>query len=350
MHDWRKVVLSQSDTIKTAIKVLDSEELRIIMIVDSCNRITGTVTDGDIRRGLIRHVALESKISKIMCKNPTVAFIDDKKEMILSKMRRLDLLQIPIVDRDNKITGLETLQHILKKYIYDNPVFLMAGGRGKRLRPLTNHTPKPLLKVGSKAILESIIEQFISKGFHKFYISIHYKAEMVREYFGDGSNWGVTINYINEENPLGTAGSLGLLKKESIKIPILMMNGDLLTQVDFEQLLNFHIKEKGDVTMCVREYDFKIPYGVIKANGNNIVSIKEKPIQKFFVNVGIYVLNPSMLDLVDGNSYIDMPQLLEDKIEKSGQVKMFPIHEYWLDIGQIEHFNQAQKDSDLLFK
>jgi NDP-sugar pyrophosphorylase family protein len=225
----------------------------------------------------------------------------------------------------------------------------MAGGFGKRLKPLTDSTPKPLLKVGNKPILENILEQFIATGFHKFYISTHYKAEMVREYFGDGSNWNVSIEYIHEETPLGTAGGLGLLPNNLTKLPILVMNGDLLTKVNFEQLLNFHLQEGGAATMCVREYDFQVPYGVIKADGRRIISIQEKPIQSFFVNAGIYVLNPSILDAVDGKNYLDMTQLLEDKIENDEQVNLFPIHEYWLDIGGSKQFDRAQKDLRELF-
>jgi dTDP-glucose pyrophosphorylase/predicted transcriptional regulator len=344
MHNWKKVILEAVDTMEMAIKVLNQESLRIVMVVDKEGCLIGTVTDGDIRRGLINQLSMSSALIEFMNENPTVSLIEDDKASILRKMKRLDLLQIPIVDKDRKIVGLETLQHLLEKNRFDNPVFLMAGGFGKRLAPLTDDTPKPLLKIGSKPILENILDQFINAGFYNFYISTHYKAEMVKKYFGDGSNWNVNIKYIHESKPLGTAGSLGLLPNDSRKLPILMMNGDLLTKVDFEGLLNFHLKEGGDATMCVREYDFQVPYGVIRTNGKRIIAIEEKPIHRFFVNAGIYVLDPSLLDMINGKSYLDMPQLLERKMGKSGQVNMFPVHEYWLDIGQIEQFDQAQKD------
>jgi NDP-sugar pyrophosphorylase family protein len=225
----------------------------------------------------------------------------------------------------------------------------MAGGFGKRLQPLTDNVPKPLLKVGKNPILENILIQFIEAGFHNFYISTHYKAEMVREYFGDGGNWGIKIRYIHENKPLGTAGGLGLLPNNLPKLPILVMNGDLLTKIDFSELLNFHLQEKGDATMCVREYDFQVPYGVVKTEELRIISIEEKPVQRFFVNAGVYVLNSSILESIDGINYLDMPQLLEGVIENCGQVNMFPVHEYWLDIGQIEQFNQAQQDISNFF-
>ena len=349
MLNWRKTTLTQYDTVQSAVEVMNKESSRIVLVVDKNDRLIGTVTDGDIRRALIKHLSMNTSIANIMFKEPTVASKEDDKGTILSMMKRLDLLQIPIVDSDRRVVGLETFQNLLEKNRYDNPVFLMAGGFGKRLRPLTNNTPKPLLKVGKKPILENILDQFIATGFHNFYISIHYKADMVKEQFGDGKKWGVTINYIYEGKPLGTAGGLGLLPSDLPKLPILMMNSDLLTTIDFEQLLNFHHKEGGDATMCVREYDFKVPYGVIEENDGRIISIKEKPVHKFFINAGIYVLSPSILNIVNGIDYLDMPQLLEKKIEDSGQINMFPVHEYWLDIGQIDQFNQAQRDSKWLF-
>ncbi len=345
MHNWKNVVLKQTDTIQTSIKILNQEALRIIIVIDKSDELIGTVTDGDIRRGLIKNLSLDMCISKIMSVNPITAHVKDSRESVLSKMKEMDLLQIPIVDEDNKIVGLEILQHLLTNSMCDNPVLLMAGGFGRRLHPLTKNIPKPLLKIGLKPILENILDKLISAGFHNFYISTHYKAEMIRKYFGDGSKWGVTIEYIHEKKPLGTAGSLGLLPKKSIKLPILVMNGDLLTKVNFKELLNFHNKEGRDATMCVREYSFQVPYGVVNTDAHIVESIEEKPVYNLFVNTGIYVLNPSMLENIDGSNCIDMPQLLEHKI-KLGRVTTFPMHEYWLDIGQIDQFEKAQQDLD----
>jgi dTDP-glucose pyrophosphorylase len=349
MHNWKKAILRQTNTMEDVIQVLNNESFRIALIVDNNERLVGTVTDGDIRRGMLKNLSMNAASSDFMFTKPVVASIEDSREVILSRMRDLDVLQIPILDGDRKVCGLETLHHLLKKSRYDNPVFLMAGGYGKRLKPLTDNTPKPLLKVGSKPILENILEQFINAGFHNFYISTHYKAEMVRDYFGDGSDWNVTIRYVHEEIPLGTAGGLGLLPSNLPNLPLLMINGDILTKIDFAELLGFHLKEGGDATMCVREYNFQVPYGVVKANGRRIISIEEKPVQKFFVNAGIYVFNPSLLDTIDGTSYLDMPSLLENKINDSGQVNIFPVYEYWLDIGVQEQFNQAQKDINKFF-
>ncbi len=334
---------------KSAIEVLNTEALRIVIIVDDDERLVGTVTDGDIRRGLINHLTMDSTIKEFMYTDPTVAYEEDSRESILDKMKKLNIFQIPIIDANRKVVGLETLQHLLEKARYDNAVFLMAGGFGKRLRPLTDNLPKPLLRIGEKPILETILEQFITTGFHNFYISTHYKAELVKKHFGDGSKWDVSIKYIYEDKPLGTAGALGLLPKDAVDLPLIMMNGDLLTKIDFEKLLKFHVKQGGDATMCVRAYDFQVPYGVIKADGNRITNIIEKPIYKFFVNAGIYVLGKSIIESVDGKTYLDMPNMLESKIEQGGKVNMFPVHEYWLDIGRMEQFEQAQRDNETEF-
>jgi dTDP-glucose pyrophosphorylase len=349
MCDWKKIIIKQTNSMRTAIELLNKELSRIVLVVDDNNCLIGTITDGDIRRALLRHLKMDSPVSEFMFKNPTVAKKTDSKVAIFSVMRAKGLVQIPIVDKNMTVIGIETLKNIISRERYDNPVFLMAGGFGTRLHPLTKDIPKPLLKVGKKPILETILEQFIVSGFHTFYIFTHYKSEMIREYFGDGSNWGVSIEYIQEEKPLGTAGGLGLLSNDLPELPILMMNGDILTKINFKQLLNFHIKEGGDATMCVREYDFQVPYGVIKADDCRVISIEEKPIHKFFINAGVYVLNSSILDVVDGVNYLDMPQLLEKKIENNAKVNMFPVHEYWLDIGQMDQFNKAQQDSDKIF-
>jgi dTDP-glucose pyrophosphorylase len=349
MYDWKKTILKQTDTMKMAITTLNQESLRIVMIVDDDEKLIGTITDGDIRRGLIKHLSLDTPVTDFMFRAPTIASETDSDESILLKMKELDLLQIPVVDSSGRVIRLMSYQHSAKKKKFGNPVVLMAGGFGKRLKPLTDVTPKPMLKVGTKPILENILNQFIEAGFYNFYISTHYKPDMLREYFGDGSNWNVTIEYIHEEKPLGTAGALGLLPRNLINLPILMMNGDLLTNIDFKELLDFHLKEGGDVTVCARQYDFQVPYGVIETTGKQITSIEEKPIHKFFVNAGIYVLNPSMLDAIGGISYLDMPNFLEEKINNSVQIIMFPVHEYWLDVGRMEQFEKAQRDIENIF-
>lgn len=344
MYDWRKVILKQTDNMQTAIEVLNNESLQIVMVVDNNGCLVGTVTDGDIRRGLINHFPMDTQLSKIMYKKPTTASIGDSRSIILDKMKKLNLLQVPVLDKDRRIVDLELFQQLHEKSKFDNPIFLMAGGFGKRLRPLTNSIPKPMLKIGNKPILERILDQFVSSGFHNFYISTHYKAEVVKQHFGDGSDWGITIQYVHETKPLGTAGALGLLPRDLIDLPVLMMNGDLLTKIDFHQLLNFHIEQGGDATMCVREYDFEVPYGVVTIEGTSIQSIVEKPVQRFFVNAGIYVLDQSLIKKIEGMAYLDMPNFLEDNIRKGCSVSVFPVHEYWIDIGRMDEYENAHNE------
>jgi dTDP-glucose pyrophosphorylase len=344
LEDWTRILIKPSDTLEDAIKALHSGGARIVLVVDENTKLLGTVTDGDIRRSLIKHTSMERPIEKVMNSSPLTALLSDNQEAIIFKMKSMDLLHMPLVDDRGTLAGLETLQHLIKNKKYNNPVFLMAGGFGKRLHPLTEKIPKPLLNIGSKPILETIIRQFIDAGFHIFYISIHYKAEMIREYFGDGSNLNIKIEYIYENNPLGTAGSLGLLPEDSLELPIIIMNGDILTKVNFEHLLDFHNENNNIATMCIREFDFQVPYGVVDINGQDVVGIKEKPIHKFFVNAGIYVLESKLISRVDGGLYLDMPNFLETQIDKGDKVTAFPIHEYWLDIGRIEEYEKANRE------
>jgi len=345
LHDWTKTIISPSDTIEMVIKVLDEVGMRIALVVDESGKLQGTITDGDVRRALLRKLGMSALVTEIMQKTPTTAAVTDDYDTVLSMMRRNDVLQIPILNLEGCVVGLETLQKLIDGIKYENPVFLMAGGFGTRLYPLTREKPKPLLRVGSKPILESILNQFIKSGFKNFYISTHYKAEMVREYFGDGSAWGVNIAYVHENKPLGTAGALGLLPKEMPKLPILMMNGDLVTNVNFENLLEFHYEQKGLATMCVREYDIQVPYGVVEMNEHRITSIIEKPLHKFFVNAGIYVLEPELVQQVSAHGYLDMPTLLEKQIEDGEQINSFPVHENWIDIGRIEEYERAKREA-----
>tara|TARA_B110000008_G_scaffold266106_1_gene291937 strand:- start:11217 stop:12278 length:1062 start_codon:yes stop_codon:yes gene_type:complete len=341
LEDWSTVLLKSSDSLEKAIQVLHVGGLQIALVVDEKQKLLGTITDGDIRRALINHREMSSSVEEIMNKSPSTSLNSDTPELIMSKMKSRNLLHMPIINNQGVLVGLETLQHLTYDKKYDNPVFLMAGGFGTRLHPLTEETPKPLLKVGSRPILETILSRFIKAGFSNFYISTHYKAEKIKAYFGDGSSWGVKIQYVNEEKPLGTAGSIGLLPKNLPKIPILMMNGDVLTKVNFEHLLSFHQESNNIATMCIREYDVQIPFGVVNIEGHQVKQIDEKPIEKYFVNAGIYVIDPELVNKVKANTRIDMPNLLEQQMEEGRLVNVFPIHEYWLDIGHMKEYENV---------
>jgi dTDP-glucose pyrophosphorylase/predicted transcriptional regulator len=343
MKNWNAVLVGPDDSLEKAISVLDTGALRIALVVDDQRRLLGTITDGDVRRALLRYLPMSTAVREVMCSTPQTAAPAWPRERVLAIMQSRQLLHMPVVDESNVLVGLETMQELVNGRRLDNPVFLMAGGFGTRLHPLTNDCPKPLLKVGDKPILELILESYISAGFHKFYISTHYLPEMIRAHFGDGSKWGVTISYVHEETPLGTGGALGLLPRDEISLPMFLMNGDLLTRLDYRGLLDYHNEHGGSATMCVREYEFQVPYGVIQSDGHRIQSMVEKPVQKWFINAGIYVLSPELIRSVPVNQRVDMPTLLEQSIAKGSDVMMFPVHEYWLDIGRMEDFKRAQQ-------
>jgi dTDP-glucose pyrophosphorylase len=349
MKSWKSVLVQPETSLEEAIATLDRGALRIAIVVDEQDRLLGTLTDGDVRRALLKHLPLDIPVREVMCATPQTAQRDWSRERVLAVMESTQLLQLAVVDTDGHVVGLETLHGLLEKHLLNNPVFLMAGGLGTRLHPLTHDCPKPLLKVGDKPILELILESFINAGFHRFFISTHYLPEMIRDHFGDGTRWGVSIQYTHEETPLGTGGALGLLPHDEINEPLLMANGDLLTNLDFRGLLDFHNGHMSVATMCVREYEYQVPYGVIQSEGHLVRSMMEKPLYKFFVNAGVYVLSDELVKSVLPETRIDLPTLLEQFIANGKNVNVFPVHEYWLDIGRKEDFQRAQDEVGGLF-
>ena len=344
MTDWKKIAVPKHTPLEAAIAILDKGAKRIVLVIDENERLLGTLTDGDVRRALLRHQPLTTPISEVMCASPQVAQFDWSREKILAMMESTRLLQLPVIDPNGYVVGLETLHDLLDVRKVDNPVFLMAGGFGKRLYPLTQDCPKPMLKVGDKPILELILQSLVDAGFHRFYISTHYLPEIIRNHFGDGSRWNVNIQYVHEDEPLGTGGALGLLPPGEVQLPMILMNGDLLTRIDYRSLLEFHLRHMGAATLCVREYESQVPYGVIQCEGHRITQIVEKPIQRFFISAGIYVLSPELIQRVAAGQRIDMPTLLEQEITAGRDVNMFPLHEYWLDIGRMDDFRKAQEE------
>ncbi|MFT6732536.1 MAG: dTDP-glucose pyrophosphorylase [Polaribacter sp.] len=344
MNDnWKRILVSPTCSVIDVLKVIDREALQLAIVIDKNQKLLGTVTDGDIRRALINDKTLDTEISEVMFTSPTTLSINSDKSEVLRVMESKGILAIPLM-KDQNVIGVATLQDLIQKTQYDNPVFIMAGGFGTRLRPLTDNCPKPMLKVGDKPILETLLLSFRRAGFHNFYISTHYLPDVITNYFGDGSDFRVNITYINEDIPLGTGGALGLLPSNLIDLPMILINGDILTTLDFSKVLEFHSKNKACATMCVREYEYKIPYGVVESEGISIKKMVEKPIHRYFVNAGIYVLEPSIINSVTKNIYIDMPSLLEDNLAKNERVNHYTFHDYWLDIGQTEDYHRAQID------
>lgn len=348
MSAWKDARVGPEVSIREAIRILDKSAIQIVLVVGDGNRLFGTVTDGDVRRGILKGLSLDEPVRGIMNATPTVARLDEAREAILAMMRRTRLHHIPVVDADRCVVGLETLDEMIQSRSRGNRVVLMAGGLGSRLRPLTDDRPKPMLAIGNKPLLETILENFIEYGFDRFYISVNYMADVVRSHFGDGKRWGVEICYLEEDQKLGTAGALSLLPEKPVE-PLIVMNGDLLTKVNLSQLLDFHASHQVQATMCVREYDFKVPYGVVEFDGHRIKRIDEKPVHRFFVNAGIYVLQPAALDQIPANTYFDMPTLFEKLIAQGHSTAAFPIREYWLDIGHVADYERANGEFKQVF-
>ena len=348
MKNIENIKLKQNATIKEALGIIDSGAMQIALVVDDNDKLLGTLTDGDIRRGILRGLDLDSSIETIVFKEPAIAKISSTKEEILKIALSKKLHQIPIVDDNGIVLDLKEIEELVEPKIKTNRVILMVGGLGTRLRPLTQDTPKPMLKVGNKPILQTIVEKFAEYGFVNITMCVNFNASIIRDYFGDGKEFGVNIYYVLEEKRMGTAGALSLLKERPSE-PFFVMNGDLLTNVNFEHISNYHMLNKATATMCVREYDYEVPYGVVKMNDNKIIEIAEKPVQKFFVSAGIYMLSPEILDLIPKNEFYDMPTLFEKLIKLSKNVISFPIREYWLDIGRMEEYQRANEEYKEVF-
>ena len=348
MKNIENIKLRQNATIKEALEIIDSGAMQIALVVDDNDKLLGTLTDGDIRRGILRGLDLDSSIETIVFKEPAIAKISSTKEEILKIALSKKLHQIPIVDDNGIVLDLKEIDELVEPKIKTNRVILMVGGLGTRLRPLTQDTPKPMLKVGNKPILQTIVEKFAEYGFVNITMCVNFNASIIRDYFGDGKEFGVNIDYVLEQKRMGTAGALSLLKERPSE-PFFVMNGDLLTNVNFEHIFNYHTLNKATATMCVREYDYEVPYGVVKMNDNKITAIAEKPVQKFFVSAGIYMLSPEILDLIPQDEFYDMPTLFEKAIAQNKNVISFPIHEYWIDIGRLEEYHKANEEYAKIF-
>lgn len=351
MTHWRSTLLRGTAPLAEAIRIIDASSKQICLVVDGEDRLLGTVTDGDVRRAILKAVPLDAPVERVMNPAPTTLAPEYVREDAVQLMRSKQLHQLPVVDVGGRVVGLVLIDDLMKEgRRADNWVVLMAGGLGARLRPLTEIVPKPMLKVGVKPLLETTLEGFVQQGFRRFYISVNYLADKVKEYFGDGTRWGCEIRYLEEKEQLGTAGALGLLPERPEK-PLIVMNGDVLTKVNFGHLLDFHREHKAAATMCVREYDFRVPYGVVQLEGARINGLVEKPVHSFFVNAGIYVIEPGLLEIVprDGRQF-HMTHLFENALAAGHETAAFPIREYWIDIGQIDDLARANGDYRGLFE
>jgi len=344
-HIWRNSILPLNSTIRDAVNVLNDTALKIVLIADEFGVLVGTVSDGDIRRGLLEGLNLGSSIDRVTHRNALVVNSETNDDEVKNLMIKNRIHQIPIVDNKNHIIGLHLWDEISAPKIFSNTLLIMAGGRGTRLYPQTENCPKPLLPIAGKPILEYIIERAKAEGFSNFVIAVHYLAEMIEDYFGNGAHFGVSIKYLREESPLGTAGALTLLDPLPAT-PIVVTNGDVLTDIHYGEILNYHHEKKSQATMAIRIHEFQNPFGVVELKGYEISHYKEKPILRSYINAGVYVLDSLCIELLAKSQYCDMSTLFETLIQSNVRVTAYPTHEKWLDIGRPADFQEAQLTSE----
>ena len=344
----KRLIISPDTPIRAALEVIDQSKRQIALVTDADGRLVASLTDGDVRRGLLRGVDLDAPVSEVMHTSPTTV----RKGAPDAAARRLiaerKLHHIPVLDDGGRLVDLATVEDLFGVRPNPSRVVLMAGGLGTRLRPLTETVPKPMLEVGGKPLLEQIIAGFADQGFWQITVSVNYRKEMVQDYFGDGRAFGVEIDYIEEDKRMGTAGALSLLPERPDR-PFVVMNGDLLVSLRFDQLLEFHERIDAAGTMVVREYAHQIPYGVVRHEGDLMTGIEEKPVARYYVNGGIYVLSPDALDHVPHGEALDMPDLLTALQNEGQRVAVFPLRDYWRDIGRIDDLEAARSEFGTVF-
>jgi len=341
-------LIGPDTSIHTLIERFTTQRVQIGLVIDSQRKLLGTVTDGDLRRGLLRGIQTDAPVRLIMNTAPRTIRFGEPRGDVLTFMRHQKIKHIPVIDFAGRAVDLITLDALLTPESQPYPIVLMAGGEGRRLRPLTEHTPKPMLDVGGRPILETIIRRFAAAGFSEFHISVNYRADVIRNHFGNGDALGVDVSYIEEDMPLGTAGPIARLAKQH-DTPLLVMNGDILSKLDPVQMIDFHRDNDATATMAVRRYEVQVPYGVVEVDNNEIRSLREKPVTRHFINAGIYVLSPSALDFVPRDQAYDMPQLFDDCRAAGLRTSAYPVEEYWVDIGQIDDYQRANADFASIF-
>ena len=343
---WQKAILPISSTIEEVIRNLNLTTIKIVLISDEQGRLKGTLSDGDIRRGLLKGLTLSSPIQTIVHQNALVVPAGMSRDTVLRMMTANKVQQIPVVDDDGKIVGLHIWDEVASVQMRPNVMVIMAGGMGTRLLPHTESCPKPMLVIQDRPMLEHIIERAKLEGFSHFILAIHHLGHMIEEYFGDGDKFCVRIDYLREKAPLGTAGALSLLEPLP-KHPFVVTNGDVITDIRYGELLDFHLRHQAAATMAVRVHEWQHPFGVVEINGVEIIGFEEKPIARSHVNAGVYVINPPSLDYLEKDAHCDMPTLFERLQEKDQRTVAYPMHEPWLDVGRPDDLAKARSSEGI---
>ena len=341
--------VAQEWTIRRVMEQIDRNGYGLAVVVDREGRLLDTVTDGDIRRAILSDTDLDQPVEALLGrerltgrKSPVTAPAGTAPGELLRLMNELSIRHVPLVDPEGRLTDIAVLSELVKEYDLPITAVVMAGGYGTRLRPLTDDIPKTMLPVGDRPILQRIVEQLRESGIRQVNVTTHYKKEVISEHFGDGREFGIEIQYVEEHRPLGTAGALSLV--EAAEDPILVINGDILTGLDFRAMLEFHRDHQADMTVAVKQQDMEIPFGVVEVDGVRVTGITEKPVVKHFINAGIYLLNPAVRRFIPQGQPYDMPDLITQLISEGLTVVGFPVTEYWMDIGRVEDYRKAQTE------
>lgn len=330
--------LDKNNNVRTAIELLDVATDKLLVVLDK-GKVIGTITDGDLRRYFLNGGLLSGSVIQVMNENPIVSYKDDLDRSVIENIP-LGLDYLVVVDQNKKFLGLQPLD---KKPLFygSTTAVLMAGGQGTRLRPLTIDTPKPMVKINGIPILERQIKQLKAHGFSKFYISVNYLAEQITDYFQDGKSFGVSIQYLHEKKRLGTVGALSLIK-DDIEDNFLLMNGDLITDIDFSELKKFHLARKSVMTIAAINHQVTVPFGVLKVKNHSLINIIEKPVYSNLCNAGIYMINKNVMNSIPNDIYTDITDTIESSLSAGDQISVFSVYESWSDVGTPEDLKKVQ--------
>lgn len=340
MRDCRELTVSPDASLHQALAVIDRGAVEIVLVADEDHRLLGTVTDGDIRRALLRGLPFTVTVSHVMNAGFVSVGPEASQIQVLALMQARGLKQVPVLDVDGRLLGLHVLHDLIGAGQRPNWALIMAGGEGRRLWPITKYVPKPMLMVGGRPLVERIVTQLAACGFQRIFVSIGYLSQQIESHLGNGTQWGCRIHYLKEDRPLGTGGALSLLPERPVD-PVLVVNGDLLTEVNFATLIDYHVQHRYALTMCVKEFSYEVPYGVVQLSDGCVTRVEEKPTQRFSINAGIYVLSPETVAAIPGGVEYHLTDLIADFVRRNRRVGAFPIREYWSDIGRVEDYNQV---------
>lgn len=344
MKDWENLIVSEQTTLKEVMALFEREGSQIALVANQDKVLLGVVTDGDMRRGLLRSVEINDSIKQTMNNVPVTILLGTPSNDIIQKFKLLDIKYLPIIDERRVLKGLYSSTDFVRSIKNDTPVVIMAGGEGRRMRPLTEKLPKSMLGINGTPIIEKLLVNLISQGFSHFFFSINYLGEVIENYFGDGKKWGIDITYLRENKKLGTGGALSFLK--GINKELIILNGDLVTNVNFQMILEYHKKEKACLTVGIKNTEFRIPYGVVNCKDMIIQSLEEKPVIRYNTSCGIYTLSPRVLTQLPDDEYIDMPCIINYLLKNKEKVVAFPIYESWHDIGNVQDLEKVHTVCD----